>query len=314
MVGGGIVDSGPLLETCTAAGATLVAIVGGLLVARYVTLEAELQAAADRVTETEARLSAAEDSRTAAIAELQSFDVEWELDDSEIQTKILAAVRRDDPVTVEQLRALADFDNTPDETIESVLEKWNAEARRVVDADRFWDAIPDGPKHQTWPEFKRGRNIITEVDELWQTYYDAKVAQKKRKASLGSFVPIAAFRPPTAWQPNARKRLVQIRDETVGKAEALKAELRLADENRARISRPPGLRLGLVVLGFLTVASVVVPVLYLAPSPAELSYREATFIVASFFLGILVLFGYMGYHVYRLHSLGRERDKRRHRI
>jgi hypothetical protein len=58
-----------------------------------------------------------------------------------------------------------------------------------------------------------------------------------------------------------------------------------------------------VVLAFLTLMSVVVPVLYLAPSPAELTYGQAVAIVASFFLGILVLFAYMAHHVYRLRSL-----------
>jgi type II secretory pathway component PulM len=58
------------------AGATLVAIVGGLLVTRYITFESELQPARERLLSSEARLAEANKGLAEVEDELRTSEIE----------------------------------------------------------------------------------------------------------------------------------------------------------------------------------------------------------------------------------------------
>jgi len=83
-----------------------------------------------------------------------------------------------------------------------------------------------------------------------------------------------------------------------------------ADERMARnalgdTASPRGLVLGLLVLVILTITTVIVPVLHLAPTPADLTYSSALAVTGTFFVGIFVLLTYLAGWAWRLIELDR---------
>lgn len=74
-----------------------------------------------------------------------------------------------------------------------------------------------------------------------------------------------------------------------------------------RVTRPKGLGLGVGVLGYLTVVGVVAPVIGLAMRPVPSSPTSRLVLVALFVSGLVVLFGYL---IYAVRQLRRDRTPR----
>jgi hypothetical protein len=124
-----VIDSGPLLTMCATVGAAVVAIVGGLLVSRFVTLDSAQEGADRRVAELRTRLENATVDAEAATRELLHHDIEYALDDDAVYGALIesyfidqsANPRVDVPMTI--LRELTDLDGLSEREVELVIKQ-----------------------------------------------------------------------------------------------------------------------------------------------------------------------------------------------
>ncbi|MEV5966131.1 hypothetical protein AB0L70_30460 [Kribbella sp. NPDC051952] len=307
-------DSGPLLEACMGAGATLVAIIGGLLVTRYITLESELQASQDRLKSEEARLAEAEDDLRSAKDELRRAEVEYVLDENDVYKYLQSVVVNDGQVEVSKVRNLASVTEFSDEDLLSTLKAWRDEMAKAVGHPNLWNSIPtDKVQLDSWSEFRRGKQLPVSVEIIWEALYNliADELEERARSHVSYLTPTSMRGIIGSNGVQMAKEIERLRgfvDVARAQTDRQRVETSMAREARARISRPPGLAAGLVVLALLTLATVVVPILFLAPTPATLSYGGGVGIVALFLAAVVVLFGYMTWHVYRLRKLSQSSD------
>lgn len=306
------------------AGATLVAIIGGLLVTRYITLESELQAAQERLASAKTRLADAAKDLAEAEAEQHRYEITGELEHEAVVSRLIKAALDGNTMSISEVRDLTDLETFTDEEISVVLDLWNAEARKAVDHE-LWLSVPIAHDLDTWSDFKRARKLPIAVDQVWSGVYDIvaggreEEAQKRDEAaknnlpfSVSSFATLRIrsrlLSNDGTFNRDDRNRLVRLTDEARALTDSLRVEVAAAQDARSRISRPPGLAAGLVVLALLTIATVVVPVLFLVPTPATLTHREGVAVVATFLSAVVVLFGYMIWHVIQLRQLSSTKD------
>jgi sterol desaturase/sphingolipid hydroxylase (fatty acid hydroxylase superfamily) len=152
------------------------------------------------------------------------------------------------------------------------------------------------------------------IEPVWAGTYDiiaTRLEERARRDDLAklSTVSMRGLVDSSIYDAQQEQRLVRLVDEARAVADRQNVETRAAREARSMISRPPGLAAGLVVLALLTAATVVVPLLFLAPTPATLSYGGGVAIVALFLAAVVLLFGYMVSHVYRIRTLSSDRNR-----
>jgi hypothetical protein len=247
-------------------------------VTRYITLESELQATQDRLSSAETRLAKAEKDLLQAEDDLRRYEIEGALDEEAMLDRLYEAAREGSSVGVPEVRGLADLNRFSDEQVAPVLDAWKREAEKVIAQTDLWNSIPTGESSlDPWSEFRRGRQLPISVEQVWAGFYD-KVAEaleelaRKQETFRLLTVSNRIISSSSVYNTQDRNRLRGIVDEAREQADRQRVETAAARDARSRISRPPGLAAGLVVLALLTVANVVVPVLFLVPTPATLSY------------------------------------------
>jgi hypothetical protein len=311
-----VIDSGTLLTTCAVVGAAIVAIVGGLLVARFVTLDSAQEGADRRVAELETRLEHATGDARVAARQLLDHDLDYALDDEVVYEALIRSYNEDQSenpqavVAMTFLRELTDLDGFTDSEVEPAIRQIAAEMTAALSHLR--DLVPEQEEQERWRGFKRGRHLSVGNESVWLAAYEfisearRSAARKVRSSLYGFNVPSLVGMPESALlglgshRRDARRRLQEFLDMAKAEESAVGRQLAIAVEDRARIIKPKGLISGLLVLAYLAAVSIVLPVLLLTPAPATLSDTQAI-IVSSFFLsGIVVLFVYMGWLASRL--------------
>jgi len=312
-----VIDSGTLLTTCAVVGAAIVAIVGGLLVARFVTLDSAQEGADRRVAELERRLEHATDDAKVATKQLRDYDLDYALDNERVYDALIQSYRGDQSenlrarVAMPILRELTDLDSFTDSEVEPAIMQIDVEMTTALSHLRA--VVPEQEAQAQWSAFKRGRHLPVGNESVWLAAYEfisqarRSAAQKKGPTLMyGLNVPSLGVLPESTvrrlglHKRDARRRLQEFFDEAKAEKSAVVRQLAIAREDRARIIKPKGLISGLLVLAYLAAVSIVLPVLLLTPAPATLSDTQAI-IVSSFFLsGIVVLFVYMGWLASRL--------------
>lgn len=304
-------DSSALLSTCAGAGATLVAIVGGLLVSRYLTLETEALSAKKLVGSLEDKL---QDARVRAQESQYNHEV-FELREALTEDDSLAAFIRavpDGGLKADVVAADLGWEELSSEALSEAVALFNAEAARVAAFD--WDLVPHAERHDYWEDFARQHGVRPEVGEMWEFFYVEVCNERPAVYQTGNFtIPMMdpaslgiVSVPEQNRRRDVRNRLIDARDVDRAEVRRLEVDLAAAVTARESLDQPPGLVVGLLVLSFLTITSVIVPVLFLAPAPASLTYRQGVAVVGLFVTGIVVLLAYFGSHVYRLLRLSRE--------
>lgn len=301
-------DSGILLSTCAGTGATLVAIVGGLLVSRYLTLESESLGAKKLVQSLEEKLDRAQKQADASQHSYERFELYEALTDDDILEEFLAAAPAGG-LSTKVVAAKLSGEEFGADAVTEAAEEFNVEAKRVRAFN--WDLVPYRDEHAYWEDFARQHNIHPEIDEMWELLY-IEVCKQRPSAEAKPYFSVPVIDPATMGivsipeqnrRRDIRNRLTDARDVDRAEVRRLVAALAAAVTERDSLEQPPGLVSGLVVLAFLTVTSVVIPVLLLAPTPATLTYGESTAVVGLFIGGIVTLFVYLGSHVHRLRVL-----------
>lgn len=306
-----VTDSSALLSTCAGAGATLVAIVGGLLVSRYLSLESEALSAKKLVGSLEDKLQSARVRAQESQYDHEVFELREALTDEDRLAKFIGAVS-DGGLQADVISAELGWEEIHPDALDEVVAQFNAEAARVMAFD--WDLVPQAAEHDYWEDFAKQHGVRREIDEMWEFLYIEFCKKRPAKRQAGGFtIPVMDMAtmgivsvPEQNRRRDARNRLIDSRDLDRAEVRRLEVELTAAVAARESLEQPPGLVVGLLVLAFLTVTSVIVPVLLLAPAPASLTYRQGVGVVGLFVAGIVVLFAYLGSHVYRLLRLSRE--------
>ncbi|GAB4077240.1 hypothetical protein [Nostocoides australiense] len=298
-------DSGPLLTTLAASGATIVAIVGGFLVTRYVSLDTEQQAARRRLSEATHALTNASDEARAREDDYYRHDAGWHLEDPEVYDLLRERYLESeghDPVTLEEIKVQVGLGAayTTDAGRARYQERLDLLANETAAAMRATEEIDFGQfgpsNYPTWDEARRHfpQHNVSPVWEgvwAWRSQVDWESLPSLERGLLG---PLNQPKPQAVSQSYDQRAFRQ-----AAMAQATNAlSVTHAEESMARralndTASPRGLVLGLLVLAILTITTVIVPVLYLVPSPAHLTYSSALAITGTFFVGIFVLLTYL---------------------
>lgn len=321
-----VTNTAPLLSTLAASGATIVAIVGGLLVSRYVTLDGEQRAARRRLDEGLHSLATARSNLSDAEDDLFRAEAFWHLQDTAVYDMLrkrhLLRTAADEsgrvdpgPITLEEIRIQIglgvgyrtvrgrEFYQARLALLECEMVTAIAETEAVYRVSDESDGQPP-----SWPEL-RGQFPQHEVSSLWEwvcRWRQGRIRQPGETTGRLSLTPGTrtdewgpspdmAVRLASMQPDDPRDRRKGLLDEARRTVELEQIQVQQAREALDEVARPGGLILGLSVLVVLTVTTVVVPVLFLVPTPADLTWTGGAWIVGTFFLGLTTLLLYLGW-------------------
>lgn len=330
-----IADVNWLLSALAQSSAALIAIVGGLLVSRYVALHAEQEGAKRRLADLDRRLVEADASVGEAERALAQHAVDDLLESDELFEHLLRTQGVD--LTVEA--ALEALDADPEDYDAAVLED------RVAFFFNDWSTavselfplIPDSEEQVEWLEFRRGRDLAVGSRHTWSWVYDMIVeervekARKERKQAeraarqkqpFGSLIQpvdysslIGSIRDPALTAAfrisDSQHELAKVSDlrarvsETTGTRAALRQERRLAAETYDATRQPAGFVLALQVLTFLAVCGLVVPVVIMGFGRMTLEPWARAVVIAVFIVGLGMLLRFLYVYASYLRADGR---------
>jgi hypothetical protein len=150
-----------------------------------------------------------------------------------------------------------------------------------------------------WSDVRIANEFDMKIEAVWEQEYDRRKCELPSHPLLGvpAYLPYARV-----WRKDESDRLRRIRDEAEQEKILVAAQLALAKDASRNRAKPKGLWSGIVMLGILTLTTVVIPILYLTPS-SEPGPLTPGAIVTIFFLGVGTLFVYVIYEILRIHRL-----------
>ena len=302
-----VVDPAPFLSTIAASSAAMVAIVGGLLVARFVTLISEQEGAQQVLDDAKERLGTAHKRAKEAEERLVNSDVD-DFFDREVLNAIGGGTK-----DVRELRAINGSARLTDEKIASVVSEVAAEfeaARNTLPGLIQSASQPTRATRAGWEDFKAKTPGLPETswDEVWARVYIELLALPQPRAPAGSifhFPPLSVpIIPPVpqyvALRAQRRDALRANLDRAQQQEEDVEGEVGRLQRAKDAIVRPKGLGWGLVVLSVFTVVGVIIPVWLMSRAPERLTAHMGEAVFWLFFVGLLALLVYMGALALRL--------------
>lgn len=329
----GVADVNWLLSALAQATAALIAIVGGLLVSRYVSLHAEQQAARRRVEDLVRREDEARETLGGARSALDAYYVEETLDDDRVFEEIFTSELN--PTVEGVLHALdEEAEDLNRELLASELDAMTSEMAAAIRS--IHELVPVDEQHDDWSEFRRTHELEVGRRSLWEWVYEkvcddrrreAKQAKRDaaRKSPYGALLGLgqqadysdllrgisvpeitAANRMIISQRELARagsleKRIAEVEAEL----RALTQEHRLAGETYQATRQPEGFVLALQVLSFLAIAGMGVPVVLMGFAPTTLPAWARGGVIAVFFIGVAVLLRFLFVYAGFLREHGR---------
>lgn len=301
-------DPTAFLAAVASVSAAMVAITGGLLVAKFVTISSEQEGAERLVRSARARLDRAKVQ--AALARNAAHL--WKVFNF-FEAKVIHAVGEGEQ-DVGVLRQLGEPTLLTDEEISSAVEtldKEFAKARAALEpllADRSDDDFV------YWGDFQRihrDRLPHTSWSEVWQDAYEGLLLEAEPAEPEPDESDWPHLTSPLVLRPllapeydvrrlNKRDELLADEARTKQQIEDLNDELERLVQEREAIVRPKGLGSGLAVLGFFTVVGVVVPLWVMSKAPDRLTAHLGDIVFWLFFVGLVALLGHMGWLGLRL--------------
>lgn len=276
----------------------MVAIVGGLLVARFVTIQSEQDGAQQLLDDGQERLATAQRRQQEAESRLYDRDV-----DSFFDRDVIRAIS-EGKQGVADLRDTGGYTQLTDEQLTEVTQIIVLEfetARRVLK-----ELLPqaEAASYPAWEEFKRSRTDLPETnwEEVWETAYGDLITptQPTRYSSLlGGFnspIPLSIIPIPpeiSVLRGQRRDALRTNLDRAAQQVEDIESEVQRLRRAREAIVRPKGLGLGLVILGYFTLTGVIVPLWLMSRAPQQLTPTLGLVAFLLFFSGLIALLGYM---------------------
>lgn len=298
-----------MLGAVVQSGAALVAIVGGLLGSRYVSLDAEQQAAQRRVDAAGLRLISAREQARQAEQEVTDFYVRDIMDDWVVYDAI--AKSSSDAKLDEVLEATKiDDSGVPRGALEKYLESLSTEISKAVTS--LADLVPHDEWHVDWDRFRRENRLHPQNDQVWEWVYTGLVdeleeaARNARKKSVskkyGGLInvpePHSLSARTLASMSKGRSsglrtatisRLMSSRDDSTRARLQLEAEEEAARIHVAEATQPEGFALALSVLRYIAVATIAVPICLMVAGPVTLPLWTRIIIAALFLSGVALL-------------------------
>jgi hypothetical protein len=304
------IDPGPFLSTIASSSAGLVAIVGGLLVARFVTLDSEQQGAQRVLDDAEARLATARQRAQEATGRLRRWDA-WDFLNYSVVKALNEGVE-----DLAELRRRGDPTRLTDEELQPFLQEVRQELARAHQV--LEGAVPayENLKTREWDAFRHSTPGLPEIrwDFAWMVVFEQIIERREAESPRPShqlrspMVDLSGARllsalPPTDWEAiGARRRddLVANHERAEQQVEDLESEVHRLRQARDAVVRPQGLGWGLIILGYFAVVGVVVPILLMSRGPQDLTPLMGWLVFAGFCSGLLALLGYMAFLALRL--------------
>ena len=322
-----------LLSALAQASAALIAIVGGLLVSRYVALHAEQQAARRRVEDLTRREHEAEARLSGAQTELDYYYVDDLLDSDDVFEAIFA---KEFQPTVANVLAAADEDGDDlnQELLASRLVELSNELQRAL--QEIYPLAPASEDQPSWLDFKRDHELGIGHRAAWEWMYDQVCearreearkaeAERRKKSPFGSLLTdydhsallrnIAISSPQLSGLRNvvtSQHEIAHIAslrgrvEQAEAEVRALQQERRLADETYESTRQPEGFGLALQVLSVLAILGMAVPVVIMGFGPMTLPPWARAVVIGGFLAGVALLLRFLFVYASFLREGGRE--------
>ncbi|MEV7388078.1 hypothetical protein [Streptomyces sp. NPDC091215] len=301
-------DPAPFLSTITTASSALVAIVGGLLVARFVTLGSEQEGAQRVLTDAEARLEVVKTRAEEAHQKRLHFDL-----DRFFRREVIVAVNNG-VVDAAGLREVGWASVLTDMQIEHYAAVVAEELVRAEETCKALLSSEEVPAASGWEDFRRRHpELQINIDEAWEIKFALLTAPPVRSRNLPGIglsrlpsIPTRASLSDTLMlQRGIRRDALKAQEErSQQQLEDLEGEVVRLRKAREAIVRPKGLAFGLLILSFFTVVGVVVPLLVMSTAPKDLTSTMADTVFGLFMAGLVALLGYMTVLALRLQASG----------
>jgi hypothetical protein len=286
-------NAAELYTTLAASAAALVAIVGGFLIARLVSISQERDGLLRRRRDHQRDFDEAETELAAAVADRLQRD-ERAFREEMMRTAVAGA---QDPVD------LAARSRSTDSSIDDVEQFAVRLLESVARARADMEAIPlgvtidpedlplaigagDGDAYTAVAEAevkRRARPSMSSLSALLATH-DGWSSMALAGSGVG-LRPVMPYSGPTREERWGNR----VRD--------LREKVRVEDEEIARLGRPHGVTLGMCVLGGVALVAVVPPVILLAVDPVPAGPWARYLAVSGFVLGLVALMGYLIWQV-----------------
>lgn len=325
-----ISDVNWLLGTVTQSSAALIAIVGGLLVSRYVALHAEQEGAGRRVEDLKRRREEALHRRSQDLDELKLYRVNEVLNSSGVYEEIVAKKFR---ATIPDVLVAAEIE---EETLD--IEKFKASLLQLNEELKVAHVtlnplIPISEDQTDWNEFKRSIDIPLNNPSAWRWTYEeisvkhadeaARRAEAKRARSHYGGYMIPKIQIPNLYPYNptadginrlmnsqydlAREETLQRQiEQSTAEVRATEQEQRLAEETLQATRQPAGFSLALQVLSVLAVLGIAVPVCIMSTGLLMIPFGSRLAVIALFFVGVSFLLRFLFVYASFLHEGGRK--------
>ena len=310
------VDVNALMTALTQASAALIAIVGGLLVSRYVTLHAEQQGAQRRLDDIDRRLTASKESHAQAVRARDVFVVDDLLEDERVYEEIL---NREFKPTVQEVLAALDHDG--DGLNREVLSKRLTDLVQEVTraGAEMIDLVPEATHHDEWAKFRREHEFNVGHKDAWEWIYDrickdqraaakatkAAAAKASARGPFATALTLGLFDAPdlplvtaSFWSDGTNFRAIRDRlrkqiNEADAEVRALTHERALVQETFDATRQPEGFNLALHVLSLLAVLGMGLPVAVMAIPLTSLPTWARVLVVLGVGLGVGLLLRYL---------------------
>lgn len=314
-------DPTPYLSAMTGTSATLVSIIGGLLVARFVGLDSEQQGAQKLVEEAEARLQVAQQRAEDARQRVQRWDASDFLQTPDVLTSVKSGA-----TDLTELRRHADC-YLDDDELAPYVDEVSQEFQR---ARQYFAKHPLSPSEQLldargeWHRVRRNFKDLPEIvwDDAWSLIFDEAVlkavqsAEKRRQAdkSRKAYYPsplaspgitplmVKAIKPRdhTDWRAIKARRYdarVVASERAVQQVQDLENELARLRRAHSKVVKPDGRMLSaLIVLALFTVIGVVLPLWVMSQGPKDIT-PHIQWMFWLFASALLILLGYMAIYL-----------------
>lgn len=322
-----------LLSALAQASAALIAIVGGLLVSRYVALHAEQQAARRRVEDLTRREQEAASRHSESRNELDLYYVDELLDSIEVFEAIMA--NDFDPTVANVMEAAdEDGDDLNQALLASRLKELSSELQRAL--SEIYPLVPASKEHVSWANFKREQNFVFGHRNAWEWMYDqacdARRAEVKKaedearsKSRYGSMLAgydtgdllrnITIGNPQLSGLRNVVTSQHEIAhvgslrgrvDQADAEVRAVQQERRLANETYEATRQPEGFGLALQVLSVLAILGMAAPVVIMGFGPVTLPPWARAVVIGGFLAGVALLLRFLFVYASFLREGGRE--------
>lgn len=271
-----------LLATCASVGATFVAIIGGLLISRFIGIDAERST---KRAQLENLLAMEKEAQQLLVDRQGSVDeslVVRSLGSDRIQSYLRRIAEQSIlPTAIELQRIQPALSDVPDDLLMRTAKTWVEEMKRAL-GHPSWSQVGNGTN---WHDFRTKYRLPVQIEPVWLTVFRDRSSSHSELGHGESY---------NAELTVVQQQLTRLRDDARSTLELTRIQRKIAQDAAMRPADSGSVLRALLVLAVVTVGSVVVPILYMTPSKsAGVLTPEGITII--FLASIAGLFFYMAY-------------------